>query len=54
MFLSRSKQTIELKENSSPSYSLPRLVLVFSPSADQASEVILWISIAVVRGDDWQ
>lgn len=54
MFLSRSKQTIELKENSSPSYSLPKLVLVFSPSADQASEVILWISIAVVRGDDGQ
>ena len=47
MFLSRSKQTTELKENSDPFYSLKELVLVFSPSADTASKVRILMNVTL-------
>lgn len=49
MFLSRSKQTTELKENSDSFYSLKELVLVFPPLADTASKVRVLMNVTLTR-----
>lgn len=48
MFLSRSKQTTELKENSDSFYSLKELVLVFPPLADTASKVRVLMNVTLM------